>query len=115
MEAGARPRHILTPASKIARSSLKTPILIRASLIESSLLPFSHEPLMRDGTYWLARNCLNFATSVADQAGYEKRMISAARGQTSAHQAACTGPFSSLWPPVRVVAHAFRILTAFSA
>lgn len=42
-------------------------------------------------------------------------MISAARGQTAPVQAAWTGPFSLVWPPVSVPAHAFIIRMALRA
>ena len=67
MNAGARPRHIRTPLSNVSRSSLNTPMLISASLIDSSLLPFSALPPTSDGTYGLVSISWNFATSLAAQ------------------------------------------------
>src|ERR1035437_3267336 len=115
MYAGARPRHIFTPKSKVARSSLNTPILIKASLMGSSLLPFSQLPPISDGTYWVVSMVWNLAMSAALHPASLQRMISAARGHCSAHQAACTGPLAFLWPPVSIAAQAFMMLTAFWA
>ena len=48
----------LDAASNVSRSSLNTPMLISASLIESSLFPFSPLPLMSDGTYCVVEHLL---------------------------------------------------------
>src|ERR1035437_2846287 len=115
MYAGARPRHIFTPKSKVARLSLNPPILIKASLMESSLLPFSQLPPISEGTYCAVSMVLNLAMSAGRHATSLQRMISAARGHCSAHQAACTRPLAFLWPLVSVAAQAFMMLMAFWA
>jgi hypothetical protein len=53
----------LTPWAKVRRLSLKTPMAIRASLMASSLLPFSSEPSTSDGTYWVTSIWLKRAMS----------------------------------------------------
>src|SRR3954467_14501008 len=107
MYAGVRPRHIFRPFSKISRSSLNTPMLISASAIDSSLLPFSQLPLTTDGTYCVVSMSWNFLMSASLHPALEYRIISAARGHCSAHHAACTGPLEFLCPPVSVLDQAF--------